>query len=144
MRVDFYLLAGAAPQSRERFVCRLAELAWQRGNGVYIYTPQPGQANFVDRLLWTFRDISFVPHDLYPQSSDSLAPVRIGSAAEACPQTSVLITLAPQIAPFFQTYARIAEVLDSTPAVREAGRARYRAYREWGAQLEMHEIAAGA
>lgn len=139
-QVDFYLLAGSAPQGRERFVCRLAELAWQRGHGVYIYTSRPGQANFLDRLLWTFRDISFVPHDLYPQTPESIAPVRIGAQAEACPGTDVLITLAPEVPTFFLAYPRIAEVLDESTGTRDAGRARYRIYRNAGVTLNMHEI----
>ena len=92
-------------------------------------------------MLWTFRDISFVPHDLYPNGGESAAAVRIGYGAEVCPGfQAVLINLSAEALPFFQQFERIAEVVDQSPPVREAGRARYRFYRDQGMMLTHHEI----
>jgi DNA polymerase-3 subunit chi len=137
-QVDFYVLSQ---ETRERFVCRLAEKAFGQGLRVYIHAESAAQAQRLDEMLWTFRDISFIPHDRYPEALDSPAPVRIGYGAQACPGIrDLLVNLHPEVPPFFQEFSRIAEVLDQQPQVRAAGRARYRVYREHGAELKHHEL----
>ena len=52
----------------------------------------------------------------------------------------VLINLAPEVPNFFSRFARLAEPLDQEPGIREAGRERYRFYRDRGYPLESHQI----
>ena len=52
----------------------------------------------------------------------------------------VMINLAPDVPGFFSRYARVAEVIDSDPARREAGRERFRFYRDRGYELKTHNI----
>ena len=63
-RIDFYILPVAEPHGALSFACRLAEKAWQAGNGVYIHGADEEQARALDAMLWQFRDSAFVPHEL--------------------------------------------------------------------------------
>ncbi|MCP4700256.1 MAG: DNA polymerase III subunit chi [Gammaproteobacteria bacterium] len=139
-KVDFYVLKKRGNYGRARFVCRLADKILHSGHGIYIHTMSRSQAQFLDKMLWTFKDSSFLPHDLYPDVSGSQAPVRIGYHPETCVKTDVLINFALEVPVFFERFSRVAELTDGDPAVREAARTRYRTYRKHGCSLTSHNI----
>ena len=142
-RVDFYVLDGAAPGGRERFACRLAETAYERGHRVYIHAPDGAAAARLDDLLWTFRAGSFVPHDVAGPEPDPDVPIHIGHEGEPADHEDVLINLAADVPRFFSRFARVAEVIDGDEGTRQQGRERFRFYRERGYPLESHNIDAG-
>ena len=77
-RVDFYVLPDARPRGRQLLACRLAEKAYQQGYKAYIQTASREQAVLMDELLWTFKDIGFVPHVLASDPAGDSAPVVLG------------------------------------------------------------------
>lgn len=140
-RVDFYLLADSHPVARHRFACRMTEKAYQLGHRVHIHAESMASARQLDELLWTFRDGSFIPHEVEP-SDPELCPVSIGYTSAPNSTNEVLINLAATVPTFFSRFERVAEILDSDPASREEGRERYRFYRDRGYELSHHEIPA--
>ncbi len=144
-RVDFYILADASPQARELFACRVVEKAYNLGHGVYLHTAGTQQAEKLDRLLWTFKQNSFVPHAIDGRSPDPDAPVLIGynnqlSDEHHAQQRQVLVNLAPDVPLFFSSFERVAEIIDQNEEHKISGRARYRFYRDRGYSLENHNI----
>lgn len=132
-RVDFYLLLPSCNQRRELFVCRLVDKVWQQGHKIYIHTQAQAQAMLLDKLLWTFQDNSFVPHDVYPHAQSSIAPVQIGYQADNFwSQADVLINLNDTVPVFFTQVERVLEVLNENPHIKAQGRERYRVYRDAG------------
>ncbi len=131
-RINFYLLRTTHRQQREGFVCRLVDKIWLQGHKIYIHTQHQAQAMMLDKLLWTFQDSSFIPHDLYPEPNISLAPVRIGFQNEYWKEADVLINLNDNVPGFFAQADRVLEVLNEEAQVKALGRERYRAYREAG------------
>jgi DNA polymerase-3 subunit chi len=138
-RVDFYILAQAAPQSRLMFACRLAEKAWRLENTVHILTGDDRSAREMDELLWTFRDGSFVPHERVG-TGDAQSPVTIGTPDIACAGKDLLINLADDIPLAIDAFQRIAELVTSDEETRLAGRRRFAEYRELGHELATHKI----
>ncbi len=138
-RVDFYILEAGAPGNRFTLAARLAEKAWRAGHRVLVAVPDEEQQRHMDRLLWVLRDTSFVPHGLMHQADPELNPVLI-TRDDPGDEHDVLINLHPQVPEFFSRFERVAECLDAEPAVREAGRARYRFYRDHGYPLDTHTI----
>ena len=63
-KVDFYVLGTSGDRARQHFACRLAEKAYRLDNTIHIRTIDQRAAEQLDELLWTFRDGSFVPHEL--------------------------------------------------------------------------------
>ena len=139
MRVDFYILSDSAPDARERLSCRLAEKAYKMGHRVYVHAESPAQAQRLDELLWTFRDGSFVPHALGADRTDPPPPILIGSG-ETADEADLLITLSPTVPPFFERFARVAEIVDQNEDSRRAGRERFRFYRERGLEPQSHSL----
>lgn len=144
-RIDFYILSGDAPANREQFACRLAEKVYLLGQGVYIHTGDPKQSAELDRMLWTFKQNSFIPHAIEGQSPDPDAAVLIGHSTEAenhdhAQGRELLINLAPDIPLFFSSFKRVAEIIDNNEQNKNSGRERYRFYRDRGYTLENHNI----
>jgi DNA polymerase-3 subunit chi len=146
--VSFYVLSSAGPATRLGYTCRLAEKAYKLQNRIYVHARDVGMAGALDDLLWTFRQGSFVPHELLTavslRNNDSQSPITIGSADAADPieppAADLLINLADEVPMFFGRYPRIAEIIDVSPTGREAGRARHRFYRDQGLEPETHEV----
>ena len=144
-RISFYILQQNISQAREHFACRLAEKAYNKGLRTYIHTTGEQQSNALDRLLWTFKQHSFVPHAVDNNNPDPEVPVLINHApklndVEHAHQRTMLINLAEEIPVFFSSFERVAEVIDPQPEHKAHGRARYRFYRERGYELESHTI----
>jgi len=140
-RVDFYLLSGADPSARRRFTCRLAEKAWKACHKIFIRSTDATEVAILDDLLWTFRQSSFVPHTLAENhENDPLAAVLIGTGTAPEGFHDLLINLAPDVPEDWQTYRRIAEIVDGDEAVRQAGRDKYRLYQNQGIKPETHKL----
>jgi DNA polymerase-3 subunit chi len=139
-RVDFYILAADEPSSRMRFACRLTEKAYGLKHRVYAHTSSPADAQHLDEMLWTFRQGSFIPHSLLDDDTDEYTPVRIGIPERSQPKGQLLINLSGAAPGFATNYERVAEIVDGSEASREAGRERFRQYREMGLEPVTHQI----
>lgn len=137
-RVDFYILPEQGDQDRRRFACALTQKAWKAGNRVCLLADDREQAGELDDLLWTFRDISFVPHALIGSQDADSVPVLIGWD-DAC-ESDVLINLADSIPSAADKFDRIAEIVGGTATERQSARDRYRQYRSQGHELHNHDI----
>lgn len=138
-RIDFYVLADGDERARLVTACRVAEKAWLQGLRVHIHTSSPALSTQMDNLLWSFRDGCFVPHAIEPEECADF-PVTIGHDWEPPLDCAVVVNLAPETPRFFGRCERVAEVVNQEPAVRDAGRERYRFYRDRGYELHHHEI----
>lgn len=135
-QVDFYILQGSENSGRYRTACRLVEKAYALGHRVHIHTDSALVARQLDDLLWTFRDRSFIPHEIAPQNSD---PIMVTIGHGWIPkQCDVLINLATEVPEFFSRFQRIAEIIDQDR--RQSGREHYRFYRDRGYSLTHHEL----
>lgn len=137
-RVDFYISKDAAPGTRERLACRLADKAYRLGHDVFVHTPDPQLAQAIDELMWTFRDDGFLPHDIGHEPGP--AKVTIGSGEEPSHTPHLLINLAPEVPAFFSRFERVAELVDGDEANKASGRERFRFYRERGYPLHNNEV----
>ncbi|SDW48598.1 DNA polymerase III subunit chi [Thiocapsa roseopersicina] len=139
-RIDFYSLDGNSGGDRFLLACRLVERIRATGARVLIHCPDPGQAQHLDRLLWTFREDSFLPHGRVGHTDLDLTPVLISGDGSPETEDHVLINLSNEVPEFFGRFERLCEPIDHDPAARLAGRERFRYYRDRGYPLEHHEI----
>jgi DNA polymerase-3 subunit chi len=140
-RVDFYVIAAAGEASRQQFACRLAEKAYRLKHTVHVRVAGREQAEQVDELLWTFRDGSFVPHEVLKEQPAE-APITIGfgpaDAGRRAPE--LLINLTDELPKDVEAFPRIAEIVTSDDECRRRSRKLYADYRAQGHSLESHEI----
>lgn len=140
-RIDFYLLAAAGDGSRDRFACRLAEKAYRLRHSVHIQAADRLRAVELDDLLWTFRDGSFVPHELIEARDASVeAPITIGCTAASLRPADLLINLTDALPPELGSFPRVAEIVTSDADRKQRSRALFSEYRSQGHTLEVHEL----
>jgi DNA polymerase-3 subunit chi len=153
-RVDFYVLAGGDARARLKFACRLAEKAYLARQRVLVWLEDVAALSSFDELLWTFSDRSFVPHERYEGTSPwqdapvllaCPAPPPSGSAAasqQPLAAPDVLLNLASAVPEVAVQAGRVLEVIDSEPERLQAGRARFRHYRDRGLTPQTHQLSA--
>ena len=140
-RIDFYVLSQSGEQARQLFACRLAEKAYKLEHTVHIHTGDEATANRIDELLWTFRDGSFVPHDVVSAGSEApRAPVSVGSNPAYGVSRDLLINLDDEIPACAGAFPRIAELVTSDDDSKQKSRRRFVAYRDEGHELETHNV----
>ena len=135
--IDFYFNAG----DKLQVACRLAGKALAQKKRLLIFAPEADSAQRIDRMLWTWPPVSFVPHCL---ASDHLAPqtpVLITAETGNPPECEVLLNLGQACPPFFERYARLLEVVGQDDEDRARGRDRYRFYKERGYAIGNHDLA---
>jgi DNA polymerase-3 subunit chi len=139
-RIDFYSLKQGSGGDRFLLTCQLAERIYGEGQRIFIHVPSTEEARHLDRLLWTYRQQSFLPHGLMTEADRTLTPILIGHEGNPGEEDQVIINLGPEVPSFFGRFERLAEPIDHDPAVRAAGRKRYRYYRDRGYPLHHHEV----
>lgn len=139
--VTFYVLEEASSAARLRLACRITEKAFRAGQSVLIWHTDGTELATLDELLWTFGDDrSFIPHERVSPGATCEAPVLLTTGAAPESGIDVLINLAAAVPPAAARAARIVEIIDGDSARREAGRARFKAYRELGLQPVSHNV----
>jgi DNA polymerase-3 subunit chi len=140
-RVDFYVLRDAGEPARRRFACRLAEKAYRLKTAVHITTADAATSRELDELLWTFRDGSFVPHEIVDAGQPAgQAPVTIGILPPTGRTAGLIINLAADIAEPDAGQPRIAEIVSADEDSKRLSRQRYARYRDLGHTLETHKL----
>jgi DNA polymerase-3 subunit chi len=139
-RVDFYF--SKAKENSQQFAlqtaCRIAEKAFNAGHRIHICVSNAEDCKKLDALLWTFRDGSFIPHEV-SDSPIQNCPVTIGANIDI-EHTDMLLNVVHQVPDNFMQFQRIAEIVDIQPESVVAGRERYRFYRESGLEPQHHEV----
>jgi DNA polymerase-3 subunit chi len=139
-QIDFYILSEQMQDDRYQFACKLVEKVYGQGHRVYIHTDSDGEVRHLDRLLWTFREQSFVPHGAIGASDPGLTPVLLGTGEAPEREDDVMINLAAEVPGFFNRFKRVAEIIDVDPEVKRVGRTRFRFYKDRGYPLKTHQL----
>ncbi|KTC89170.1 DNA polymerase III subunit chi [Legionella cincinnatiensis] len=140
IRVDFYLLANEQKNARWLLACRLLEKAYAKGHKVYVLCANKQDAEFLDELLWTFKEDSFIPHHLQGEGPEPPPPIQIGYEREPRGFNDILLNLSNSIPPFYTKFRRIIEIVLNIEADKEQSRAHYRDYRAKGCELHTHQL----
>jgi DNA polymerase-3 subunit chi len=138
-RTDFYLLGDGT--SRTRFACTLANKVWKQGHRLHILASSREEAAALDDLLWTFQDISFLPHAV-ADDADAGTPVTVGWPDVTAGDGDVLINLTEEIPESAADFGRVAEIVGGEEDLRRRARSRYKQYRDRGFELHTHDMSA--
>ncbi len=140
MNVDFYVMENAGRMQALRELCLLLEAPYNAKESIYIYTAETNDDEHLDKLLWTYRDDSFLAHQLVAENADNTSPILIGSETPAAAQNNVLVNLSGTLPVFYRQFKRIIELVFADPSVQQAARERFRQYREQGCDIQTHKM----
>jgi DNA polymerase III subunit chi len=131
---------------RTAYACRLVRKATRQGASVVVTGPAPVLAH-LDRALWTFDPIEFLPH-LKPQPgqpvADRLAATKVWLLENPgdAPHHDVLVNCGFDAPAGFESFARVIEIVSPDEADRVAARQRWKHYAARGYAIEKHEVGA--
>lgn len=113
IRVDFYHLQRSP---LEQVLPKLCEKAYSTGKRIKIQLGTEERVSFVNSLLWTYNEESFLPHGSKKDGFSEEQPIFI-SADENNPNGAVLLVLADGARPsleILQQYERVLNIFDGT------------------------------
>ena len=137
-RVDFYILPEG--NNVDRFACAIATEAWAHGNRVHIHTQSEENASRFDDLLWIYKDISFVPHEIFDGSINDETPVTIGYGNHSPHPSQVMINLGSEIPDFASSFDRVIEIVGGNEPNKQLARQRYSQYKKADYEIHDHKI----
>lgn len=138
--VQFIVAEDTAKLDRRRMACVLAEQTHLKQRRLRIVTATPEELNALDDLLWTFSDISFVPHEKLPSGQTPAAPIVLSCDAFVPAADDVIVNLANTVPAEILQAARVVELVDHDADARLAARRRYRIYQDAGCTIDTRRI----
>jgi len=136
-KIDFYILSEG---NCLQLACKLIEKAYKNRHRVYVHTENETVAHQLDELLWTYKEESFIPHNLYGEGPDPAPPIQIGFANTPEKHRDILINLSNEIPGFHKQFARIMELVPNSSTIQERARENYRIYRSNGYDIQTHKL----
>jgi DNA polymerase III subunit chi len=130
-------------EERLPFACKWAKKACESGRKLVVYAPEPGRAEHFDRLLWTFAQLSFVPHVRAGHALAAETPVVIadGDDESLLPHRDTLLNLSDTAPPWFASFENVREIVSTDENDRQRGRERFRHYQAQGFTVTSENMA---
>ena len=97
----------------------------------------------MDDLLWTFNDISFLPHAITEPGHTPAERVIIGWHDRPPGNDEILVNLTAEIPAAAEKFARIVEIVTGDNRQKDQARKRFKGYREQGFELHNHTLEPG-
>jgi len=128
--------------AKNKYICEIAEKLYHNKISVCIYSPE----NFtqIDHLLWTWKQESFIPHQIYSNINKNLEPVIISNSQESLASSQAIILNNPLPSEYLLKYNLIidfAEIYRSDK--KEESRQRFKKLRDTG-EFDIHFSQLGA
>ncbi|AKJ29796.1 DNA polymerase III subunit chi [Caldimonas brevitalea] len=126
------------------YACRLLRKAFRSQAEVGVVGPA-ALLGELDRALWSFEPLEFLPHASARQAHTALAAhTRLWLAARAAeiPHQAVLVNLGDSVPEGFERFERLIEIVTPDDADRQAGRQRWKHYSDRGYEIQKHEVGA--
>ena len=131
---------------RSEYTCRLLRKATRQGAKVAVTGPGDVLSG-LDRALWTFDALEFVPHALLRANQpvpERLrdTPVWLLEDSAASVHHEVLLNLGHEPPAGFESFARLIEIVSTDDDDRFAARSRWKHYDSRGYTIVRHEVKA--
>lgn len=125
-----------------QFACKLAKRACDEGRKMIVYAPSPKLADEFDRLLWTFSQLSFVPHVKAGHAFAAETPIVIASDDTGLTHHQALLNIGDDPPPFFSRFDALREVVSSDGDDRASARERMKFYKSRGFDVRTQDMLA--
>lgn len=140
MRVDFYLLSESTHQANWLFACRLLEKAYHRGHRIFVICENQQDALYLDERLWTYKEDSFIPHNLQGEGPEPPPAVQIGYQQDPRGFDDILINMTTSIPDFHPKFRRLIEIISADEQAKQQARTHFREYRKLGYEIHTHNV----
>ena len=123
------------------YVCKLIEKGYKQNiNPIFIKTDTQTQAEELDKLLWTFRQESYIPHTLVDQDSNNTQPVQIGWIDNEIEDAEAIINLSDGMPDISKHLKKIHEIIVNIDERKEKARERWKKYKSIGFNIKAYKV----
>lgn len=131
IKVDFYILQTEGFPNSALLTCKLLEKAYAKKHQVFVFCDNQANADYLDELLWTYKDESFIPHNLQGEGPEPPPPIQIGFHTDENPKTfrDIMINLSTTIPTFHTQFKRIIEIVTQDESCKTIKREHYQTYK---------------
>ncbi len=133
-RVDFYILKTTSYGECYPFACQLANKVYPQRKSMIVQTDSTQAAKQFNELLWTFREDSFIPHQL-GENPHTVVVGDIGNPTEAA-----LLNLSIEEDPPTTQAERVLQIVPNHSKLLLWARAHYRHYQAQGITIKTHKF----
>ena len=132
-------------RDRAAYACRLLRKASRRHARIAV-TADEEMLSMLDRQLWEFEPVEFIPHIRVPVGQGvptrlRATPIWLVDAPTGIDGHEVLVNLGAGTPLGFESYQRLIEIVSTTDSDRSAARLRWRHYAHRGYPIARHEVA---
>jgi DNA polymerase-3 subunit chi len=122
------------------YVCKLVEQGFkQKIQPIYIQTSNKQQAEQLDKLLWTFKQDSFIPHTIVGTLDLDTTPVQIGWNENQFHPAAAIVNLSEEIPISYLESKKVHEIIDNDEVKKSKARERWKNYKSEGCKLNFHQ-----
>lgn len=133
-KINFYIINETEKNDALRFVCRLIEKMPLKNQKIYVHCDDHFSVQFFNDLLWTFHDISFIPHEIVGENKQT--SIHIGYQEKPSETSDVLINLSSKIPLFYKEFGNIIEIVPEIEDWKNFSRMKYQTYKKNGDDLQ--------
>ena len=122
------------------YVCKLVEKGFkQKIQPIYIQTSNKQQAEQLDKLLWTFKQDSFIPHTIVGTLDLDSTHVQIGWNENQFHPAAAIVNLSEEIPISYLESKKVHEIIDNDEVKKSKARERWKNYKSEGCKLNFHQ-----
>lgn len=135
-KVDFYVYELSDYQFYQRLVCNLVEEAYNQENNILLLCENEESCETLDKLLWTFKDVSFIPHEKKLQNKILTQHTHITKKKYSL----ILMNLTYSFPDSFETYDRVIEMSGYDENSRQKARLNFKRYQAMNFEINSVPI----
>lgn len=133
-------MSSTSIDERFQFACKLIEKAYKNNHRIYAHVNNENEAHMLDELLWTYKDNSFLPHNIVGEGPNQVPPIQIGFTTAPSKHHDLLLNLNNSVPDFYLQFARVLEIVINLPDVQEPARERFKFYKQHNHSLHTHKL----
>ncbi len=132
-------MLGDSSPGAEEYACRLALMAWEKRQHIFIITSTKSSRDRLNDLMWSYPEGRFLPHARASGPESDNAPVKIGTLGNLNP-ADVVINLSLEAVPQPERFSRVLEIVPHAENERQSSRQKYKIYLKQGLKPETHGL----
>lgn len=123
------------------FACKLAKRAHDDNRKLMVFTPDAALAEEMDRMLWTFSPLSFVPHVRAGNALASQTAIVIAQDEIGLVHHEALLNLGDEPPTFFSRFEQLREIVSRDEQDKRLARERAKFYKSRGFEVTTLDMA---
>ena len=135
-KVDFYVYELSDYQFYQRLVCNLVEEAYNQENNILLLCENEESCETLDELLWTFKDVSFIPHE--KKLNNKILTQHINLTKKK--HSLILMNLTYSFPDFLETHDRVIEMSGYDEESRQKARLNFKRYKTMNFEINSVPI----